>query len=139
MERPAVAFIKGEITVRRAALAIAISTIIITIAGGVGIWALDHKEYPTIGEGMWWSVQTITTVGYGDNVPSRTEGRLIASAIMIAGIGLLSVVTATVTAAFVEGARSRLGRGRDQEILDRLDQIEKRLQGMEDGHGVVKR
>jgi len=46
---------------------------------------------------------------------------------MIAGIGFLTVVTATVTAAFVEGARSRLGRGRDEEILARLDRIEQRL------------
>ena len=127
MERPAAAFIKGEISVRRAALAIAICTIVITLAGGFGIWALDHKEFPTIGGGLWWSVQTITTVGYGDNVPSRTEGRIIAAVIMIAGIGLLSVVTATITAAFVEGARARLGRGRDEEILKRLEQIEKRL------------
>jgi voltage-gated potassium channel len=128
VERPASAFIRSEITVRRAALAIACCTVVITLAGGIGIWALDHKEYPTIGEGMWWSVQTITTVGYGDNVPSRTEGRIIAAAIMIAGIGLLSVVTATVTAAFVEGARARLGRGRDEEILRRLEQIEQRLE-----------
>jgi voltage-gated potassium channel Kch len=131
VERPGVAFIKGEITVRRAALAIALSTILITLAGGIGMWLLDHKEYPSIGEGMWWSVQTITTVGYGDNVPTRTEGRVIAALIMISGIGLLSVVTATVTAAFVEGARTRLGRGRDEEILKRLEQIEQRLSEQE--------
>jgi voltage-gated potassium channel len=131
VERPAAAFIKSEITVRRAALAIAVSTILITLAGGIGMWLLDHKEYPSIGEGMWWSVQTITTVGYGDNVPSRTEGRVIAALIMISGIGLLSVVTATVTAAFVEGARARLGRGRDEEIIKRLDQIEQRLSEQE--------
>jgi voltage-gated potassium channel Kch len=127
VERPAAVFIRSEITVRRAALAIAICTVIVTLAGGIGIWALDHKEFPTIGGGLWWSIQTITTVGYGDDVPSRTEGRIVASVIMIAGIGLLSVVTATITAAFVEGARARLGRGRDDEILKRLEQIDKRL------------
>jgi voltage-gated potassium channel Kch len=137
VERPARAFIKSEITVRRAAFAIAMSTIAITVAGGAGIWLLDHKEYSTFGQGMWWSVQTITTVGYGDDVPSRTEGRVIAAAIMIAGIGLLSVVTATVTAAFVEGARSRLGRGRDEEILQRLERIEQRLSELADGHDVA--
>jgi voltage-gated potassium channel len=64
-------------------------------------------------------------------VPSRTEGRIIAAAIMIAGIGLLSVVTATVTAAFVEGARARLGRGRDEQIIDRLERIEQRLEELD--------
>jgi voltage-gated potassium channel len=116
------------ITVRRAALWIAGATILITLAGGLGIWLLDHKEFPTIGSGMWWSVQTMTTVGYGDHVPSTTEGQLIGAVLMVAGIGVLTVVTATVTAAFIEGARSRLGRGRDDEILARLEQIEKRLE-----------
>jgi len=116
------------ITVRRAALWIAGATILITLAGGVGIWLLDHKEFPTIGSGMWWSVQTMTTVGYGDHVPSTTEGQLIGAVLMVAGIGVLTVVTATVTAAFIEGARSRLGRGRDDEIIARLERIEKRLE-----------
>jgi voltage-gated potassium channel Kch len=139
VERPAAAFIKSQITVRRAALAIAICTVVITLAGGIAIWALDHQEFPSIGAGLWWSVQTITTVGYGDDVPARTEGRIIAALIMIAGIGLLSVVTATVTAAFVEGARSRLGRGRDSEIIERLERIEQRLQQMEGGRDAVER
>jgi voltage-gated potassium channel len=117
------------ITVRRAALWIAGATILITVAGGVGIWLLDHKEFPTIGSGMWWSVQTMTTVGYGDHVPSTAEGQIMGSVLMVAGIGFLTVVTATVTAAFIEGARSRLGRGRDEEILARLERIEKQLQG----------
>jgi voltage-gated potassium channel Kch len=115
------------ITVRRAAEWIAGVTVVFTLAGGFGIWLLDHKEFPTIGAGMWWSVQTMTTVGYGDHVPSSTEGQLVGAAIMIAGIGFLTVVTATVTAAFVEGARSRLGHGRDEEILKRLERIEQRL------------
>jgi voltage-gated potassium channel Kch len=119
------------ITVRRAAQWIAGATIAFTLAGGFGIWLLDHQEFPTVGAGMWWSVQTMTTVGYGDHVPSTTEGQLVGAAIMIAGIGFLTVVTATVTAAFVEGARSRLGHGRDEEILKRLERIEKRLEEMD--------
>jgi voltage-gated potassium channel len=116
------------ITVRRAALWIAGATILITLAGGIAIWLLDHKEFPTIGSGMWWSVQTMTTVGYGDHVPTTAEGQIIGALLMVAGIGFLTVVTATVTAAFIEGARSRLGRGRDEEIIERLERIEKRLE-----------
>ena len=112
---------------RRAALWIAASTVVITVLGGVMIWVLDNKEFPTIGSGLWWSVQTMTTVGYGDHVPSTTEGQIVGSVIMVGGIGFLTVVTATVTAAFVEGARARLGRGRGDEIIDRLDRIEQRL------------
>ncbi len=135
---------RGEIllsrtaTVRHAAQAIAVSTVVVTLGGGIGIWLLDHREFPTIGSGMWWSVQTITTVGYGDHVPTSSEGRIVASAIMIAGIGFLSVVTATITAAFVETARRRLGRARDDEIIARLERIERRLDEMDRGSGVVE-
>jgi voltage-gated potassium channel len=119
------------ITVRRAAEWIAGATILLTVAGAVAIWLLDHKEFPTIGSGLWWSVQTMTTVGYGDHVPTTAEGQLIGALIMVGGIGFLTVVTATVTAAFVEGARARLGQGRDEEILKRLERIEKRLEEMD--------
>lgn len=110
---------------------IAGSTTAITLLGGIGIWLLDNKEFPTLGSGMWWSVQTITTVGYGDHVPSSAEGQLVGTAIMIAGIGVLTVITATVTAAFVESARTRFGRGRDEAILQRLERIEKRLEQLD--------
>jgi len=115
------------ITVRRAALWIAGTTVFTTVIGGIAIRLLDHKEFPTIGSGLWWSVQTVTTVGYGDHVPSSTEGQIVGAAIMIAGIGFLTVFTATITAAFVEGARQRLGRGRDADIVARLERIEQAL------------
>jgi len=117
--------------VRRAALLIAATTILTTFAGGIAIRLLDHKEFPTIGSGLWWSVQTVTTVGYGDHVPSTTEGQIVGAMIMIAGIGFLTVFTATITAAFVEGARQRLGRGQNEEILKRLDRIEKHLERLD--------
>jgi voltage-gated potassium channel len=119
------------LTIRRAALLIAGFTIAITLIGGALIWILDNKEFPTLGSGLWWSVQTITTVGYGDHVPSSPEGQLVGTLIMVAGIGVLTVVTATVTAAFVESARMRFGRGRDEELLRRLERIEQRLEQLE--------
>ena len=66
----------------------------------------DHERYPTIGSGLWWAVQTTTTVGYGDNVPQSAAGRLVAAAVMLFGIGFLTVITAAITSTFV--ARSRL-------------------------------
>jgi len=66
----------------------------------------DHERYPSIGSGLWWAVQTTTTVGYGDNVPESVTGRLIAAAVMLFGIGFLTVITASITSTFV--ARSRL-------------------------------
>jgi voltage-gated potassium channel len=56
----------------------------------------------TIGDALWWAVTTITTVGYGDRYPTTTGGRAIALGLMLAGIALLGVVTATLASWLVE-------------------------------------
>jgi voltage-gated potassium channel len=56
----------------------------------------------TLGDAMWWAVVTVTTVGYGDEVPVTPQGRLIATALMFCGIALLGIVTATFAAWIVE-------------------------------------
>jgi voltage-gated potassium channel len=61
------------------------------------------------GDGLWWAFTTITTVGYGDRYPTTTEGRVLAVCLMILGISLLGVVSATIAAWFV-----RLMQNEDQ-------------------------
>ena len=55
-----------------------------------------------IGDGLWWAATTITTVGYGDHYPVTTGGRIIAVALMVTGIAMLGVVTASIAAWFVD-------------------------------------
>lgn len=55
----------------------------------------------TFGDGLWWAITTVTTVGYGDRFPVTTEGRVLAFGLMIVGISLIGVITATVAAWFV--------------------------------------
>ncbi|MBF8189881.1 potassium channel family protein [Nonomuraea sp. K274] len=55
-----------------------------------------------IGDALWWSLTTMTTVGYGDRFPVTSEGRLVAAGLMITGIALLGVVTAAIASWFVE-------------------------------------
>jgi voltage-gated potassium channel len=124
-----------ELTARRAVLIIATVTTVVTVAAGFFMRHVDAKDFSTFGQGMWWAVQTVTTVGYGDEVPQTTGGRLLAALVMLTGIGFISVVTASVTAAFVEAARRRMGKAGEQatlakldELVQRLDRIEKRLQ-----------
>ena len=69
-------FGQRSLTARRAAGVITIATVILTVAGGVAIWLVDRDSFSSLGEGLWWSVQTLTTVGYGDVVPDDTPGRL---------------------------------------------------------------
>lgn len=55
----------------------------------------------SIWDGLWWALTTITTVGYGDRYPTTTEGRLIALGLMLLGISLLGVISATLAAWFI--------------------------------------
>jgi voltage-gated potassium channel len=59
----------------------------------------------TFGEALWWTITTLSTVGYGDRYPVTLEGRLVAATLMVAGIALLGVVTASIAAWFVENLR----------------------------------
>jgi voltage-gated potassium channel len=135
-------FAGRELTARRAGTAIALVTLATTLAGGLLITIVDQKDFPTLGQGMWWAVQTVTTVGYGDVVPTTTEGRAIGTVVMVTGIGFLSVVTAAITATFVESARRRFTAGRHdpvshelEKISERLDRIDARLDDLSDGSG----
>ena len=69
--------------------------------------AAKHKlirEYANVWVGMWWALQTVTTVGYGDVTPKNTIGRLIASVVMLEGIAFLAIITAAITSTFVARA-----------------------------------
>jgi voltage-gated potassium channel Kch len=119
-----------NLTVRRASVLIAATALGIGIAAGLVMRAVDPEDFPSAGSGLWWSVQTITTVGYGDSVPTSTAGRLIAVLVMVTGLGFMSVVTATITATFIEAARRRRRLPDEftlEHIAQRLDQIEAQL------------
>lgn len=75
-----------------------ISAVQITIAER----AVDGSNIKTFGDGLWWAITTVTTVGYGDRYPTTTEGRFLAIVLMIMGISLMGVITASVAAWFVK-------------------------------------
>jgi voltage-gated potassium channel len=119
------------LTARRAARIIASFTLSATIIAGVLIHFTDKQNFPSIGDGLWWAVQTVTTVGYGDLVPTSTLGRLIAALVMIGGIGFLTVITATITSVFIENARRHIEGTENDVFSTKLDQICARLDVIE--------
>ena len=109
---------------------------VVTFAGGLVGWLADRKDFATLGDGLWWSLQTVTTVGYGDITPSSGSGRVIGAFVMISGIAFLTVITAAVTATLIEAARRRIPRPPAselppefmREVTARLSAIEARLE-----------
>jgi voltage-gated potassium channel Kch len=99
---------------------IASYTVLVTVAGGVVASLADHKDFDSVGEGLWWSLQTVTTVGYGDLVPTSGAGRVIGAVVMVSGIAFLTVITAAVTASLIEAARRRQSPVDDREQLPEL-------------------
>ncbi|MGV8908650.1 MAG: potassium channel family protein [Propionicimonas sp.] len=82
------------------------STILLVIVGSLAITDAERGEpganIMTWGDGLWWALSTITTVGYGDRFPVSLAGRIVAAALMIGGIALLGVVTATIASWLVQ-------------------------------------
>jgi voltage-gated potassium channel len=60
---------------------------------------------------MWWAIQTVTTVGYGDVTPGRAAGRIVATVVMLWGVAFLAILFATITSTFV----ARAERERDEQ------------------------
>lgn len=93
---------------------------------------VDHDEFPSIGSGLWWAVQTVTTVGYGDHVPADVPGRLVATLVMLLGIGFITVITASITSGFVaRWQQERSSAGDDAPSAEQLRLIDERLERIE--------
>jgi voltage-gated potassium channel len=121
------------LTLRKAVgLIVAVATVLALIAA-VLVRLID----PAIGtfpEALWWAVSTVSTVGYGDVVPESGAGRIVATVLMLTGLGLLPLITSVVVSILVS-QRTREAREEElrdlHQILERLDAIDRRLAGLE--------
>ncbi|MFI6098581.1 potassium channel family protein [Lentzea sp. NPDC051213] len=65
----------------------------------------ENASITTFGDALWWTITTMSTVGYGDRFPVTAEGRLVAALLMVGGIALLGVITGTIASWLVEKLR----------------------------------
>ena len=117
---------------RYASVAIMTVTGVMTLLGAVVIRVFDHDEFPTLGEAIWFTLQTVTTVGYGDNAPKDFIGRLVGGVIMLTSIGLITVITAIITSTFVGAATKRNQANDEQDGIDTIARLEAALQALDD-------
>jgi voltage-gated potassium channel len=102
------------------------------VLGAVGVYALESGENKGIrhfGDALWWATATVTTVGNGDVSPVTPEGRFIAVVLMLTGLAVIGVFTATVASFLFEEQQTQ--KPETEEILDRLKRIEKKLESLQ--------
>jgi voltage-gated potassium channel len=120
IERRISKLLHEPVSVRRAASVIVFATAFIVGASGVLMRVIDQSEYSSIWLGLWWAIQTVTTVGYGDVTPKNVGGRIVATFVMLEGVALLAIVTAAIASTFVERAR----REREGNVVEEVQKEE---------------
>jgi len=113
---------------RDAAFLIVVVWLVVVVAFGVVEHLIDDKTFPTVWLGMWWALTTVTTVGYGDVVPQESAGRVVASFLLLGGLALLSVVTATITSGFVARAQRETRSDAEVELLSEIRELRARVE-----------
>ena len=91
---------------------------------------VDPDTFDTVWLGMWWGVQTVTTVGYGDVVPGDPAGKVIAAVLMFGGLSLFAVITGAITSGFVAQAQERMRASRADPVVERLDDLSRQLEAL---------
>ena len=95
----------------------------VVCVGGALLPRLDPEVASSFGDGLWWAVVTTTTVGYGDISPTTTGGRILAAALMIAGIGMLGALTGEVAERFLTMRTAEVDTSGDPDV----DHVRNRL------------
>lgn len=132
LERRATETLVG-LTLRKALGLILTVATVLAIAAAV-LERLIDPAFDTFPQALWFAVTTVSTVGYGDYVPESGAGRVVASVLMLTGLGLIPLITSAVVSILV-AQRSRESREEElrhlHQILDRLESLEARLTGLE--------
>jgi Ion channel len=99
----------------------------IAFAAGTVMWIVDRDDFPTLGLALWWAVTTVTTVGYGDVVPTDATGRFVGAVLMVSGYASLSLLTGVIASLLVSRRAAALEKAEEQA----LEKIDRRLAEVE--------
>jgi voltage-gated potassium channel len=108
-------------------------TILIALITFIGVFGylfyMVEPKIKTFGDGIWWALVTVTTVGYGDITPTTTAGRFVASGLMLIGLGLIATVTAIVSAKFIA---NYVDHHTNDDVLEKLEELEDEIEKLEE-------
>jgi voltage-gated potassium channel len=115
---------------RDAAYLIATFWALAVVAFAVVERLVDPKSFPTIWLALWWAVETVTTVGYGDVVPNQTAGKFIGAFLMLGGLSMIAVITAAITSGFVSRAQDQRRAAGQDPVMQKLQEISGELEAV---------
>ena len=108
---------------------VALITFVLIVFSSIAVLNVETAPDSTIKtaeDALWWSLATVTTVGYGDVYPRTTVGHFVAAVLMIAGVALFGTFTATVASLFIQ-QDSRQEEEKIDAVLRKLDALSERL------------
>jgi voltage-gated potassium channel len=119
---------------RRLPLAIPLAAAIVLVGGGA-LAAIEIDTVDNYGEGVWWAVSLMSTVGFAGDTPQTAGGRLVSGFLMLFGFATLSLVTASLASLLVaeeeEEAELDQVRVSEREVLEELQRVRSRLEALE--------
>jgi voltage-gated potassium channel Kch len=133
IERRVARFLREPPTVRGATAVIVTATFVVVVLSGLLMTFIDNAEFGDVGVGLWWAVQTVTTVGYGDVAPKNGAGRIVGAVVMLEGTAFIAIVTAVITSSFVTRAQAeqRKDEVSDRELIEkRFDDLERKIDAL---------
>jgi voltage-gated potassium channel Kch len=94
--------IRRIVNARSVTIGLAATFVGLAVVGGIVIRIADPDNFPSVGLGVWWALQTVTPVGYGDVVPTSVAGRFVGGVVMVIGVAFIAFVTAGVTSSVLQ-------------------------------------
>jgi voltage-gated potassium channel len=114
-------------------------TVAAALVMALALRVFDREDFPTYGTALWFSVVSITTVGYGDVVPTNAVGRILAGALTVFAVTFIAFITAVVTSALITAQQEQLEESLEEpgvgdapgSTAEALARIERRLDAIE--------
>lgn len=130
---------------RSVTLGLAATTLGLALVAALVIQITDKNDFPSFGLAVWWALQTVTTVGYGDVVPTTGLGRVVGGLTMVIGASFIAFLTAGVTSTVIQrgqAAAQEVERAQSErdlqtivgaltETRDAIAAMDKRLENIE--------
>jgi voltage-gated potassium channel len=131
-------FADDPASVRYATIVLVIGIVVVVLVASLVVWIFDKRDFPDYGVALWFTLQTATTVGYGDVTPTSGVGRAVAGVVLLFSIAFIAVLTALITSVLIDAGHQRRRRAQieqeehlAEDLFERFDELGERLARIE--------